>query len=73
MKMVVNKKSSIILTNYEMVITPHQAGYVGELYTSYKELIEGRGMGFTSHLDLTAYSVAVEISKTMTFLKLLTH
>jgi phosphoribosylaminoimidazolecarboxamide formyltransferase/IMP cyclohydrolase len=36
---------------------------------SYREVIEGRGMGFTNHLDLSAYSVAVEISKTMAFLK----
>jgi len=48
---------------------PHQAGYVGESGSSYKELIEGRGMGFTNHIDLSGYSVAVEISKTMAFLK----
>ena len=48
---------------------PHQAGYVGEPGNSYKELIEGRGMGFTNHIDLNGYSVAVEISKTMDFLK----
>lgn len=48
---------------------PHQAGYVGEPGNSYKELIEGRGMGFTNHIDLTGYAVAVEISKTMAFLK----
>ncbi len=47
---------------------PHQAGYVGEPGDSYRELIEGRGMGFTNHLDLTAYSIATEISKTMGFL-----
>ncbi len=47
---------------------PHQAGYVGEPGNSYKELIEGRGMGFTNHIDLNAYAVAVEISKTMAFL-----
>ena len=47
---------------------PHQAGYVGEPGDSYKELIEGRGMGFTNHIDLNGYSVAVEISKTMAFL-----
>ncbi len=47
---------------------PHQAGYVGEPGKSYQELIEGRGMGFTNHLDLSGYSVAVEISKTMAFL-----
>ena len=48
---------------------PHQAGYVGEPGNSYRELIEGRGMGFTNHIDLTGYSVAVEISRTMAFLK----
>jgi len=47
---------------------PHQAGLVGEPGGSYTEVIEGRGMGFTNHLDLTGYSVAVEISKTMAFL-----
>ena len=47
---------------------PHQAGYVGEPGNSYRELIEGRGMGFTNHIDLNAYAVAVEISKTMAFL-----
>jgi AICAR transformylase/IMP cyclohydrolase PurH len=44
---------------------PHQAGFVGEPGNAYRELIEGRGMGFTNHIDLTGYSVAVEISKTM--------
>jgi len=48
---------------------PHQAGYVGEPGNSYIEVIEGRGMGFTNHIDLTGYAVAVEISKTMAFLK----
>jgi phosphoribosylaminoimidazolecarboxamide formyltransferase/IMP cyclohydrolase len=47
---------------------PHQAGYVGEPGNSYQEVIEGRGMGFTNHIDLTGYAVAVEISKTMAFL-----
>src|ERR1035437_593053 len=47
---------------------PHQAGYVGEPGNSYTELIEGRGMGFTNHIDLNGYAVAVEISKTMVFL-----
>jgi len=47
---------------------PHQAGFVGEPGNSYREVIEGRGMGFTNHLDLTGYSVAMEISKTMKFL-----
>jgi len=48
---------------------PHQTGYVGEPGKSYTEVIEGRGMGFTNHIDLNAYAVAVEISKTMAFLK----
>jgi phosphoribosylaminoimidazolecarboxamide formyltransferase/IMP cyclohydrolase len=48
---------------------PHQAGYVGEPGKSYTEVIEGRGMGFTNHIDLNGYAVAVEISKTMEFLK----
>jgi phosphoribosylaminoimidazolecarboxamide formyltransferase / IMP cyclohydrolase len=47
---------------------PHQAGYVGEPQNSYKELIEGRGMGFTNHIDLSAFAVATEISRTMAFL-----
>ncbi len=47
---------------------PHQTGFVGEPGNSYIEVIEGRGMGFTNHIDLTGYSVAVEISKTMAFL-----
>ena len=47
---------------------PHQAGFVGEPGNSYTEVIEGRGMGFTNHIDLTGYSVAVEISRTMAFL-----
>jgi phosphoribosylaminoimidazolecarboxamide formyltransferase/IMP cyclohydrolase len=47
---------------------PHQAGYVGEPGKSYREVIEGRGMGFTNHIDLTGFAVAVEISKTMSFL-----
>ncbi|MBI2836196.1 MAG: hypothetical protein HYX85_00690 [Chloroflexi bacterium] len=48
---------------------PHQAGFIGEPGNSYTEVIEGRGMGFTNHLDLLGYSVAVEISRTMAFLK----
>jgi len=48
---------------------PHQAGFVGEPGGSYTEVIEGRGMGFTNHIDLLGYAVAVEISKTMAFLK----
>jgi phosphoribosylaminoimidazolecarboxamide formyltransferase/IMP cyclohydrolase len=47
---------------------PHQAGYAGEPGGSYREMIEGRGMGFTNHLDLSGFAVAVEISKTMSFL-----
>jgi len=47
---------------------PHQAGLIGEPDNSYTEVIEGRGMGFTNHMDLTGYSVAVEISQTMAFL-----
>jgi AICAR transformylase/IMP cyclohydrolase PurH len=47
---------------------PHQAGFVGEPGSSYTEVIEGRGMGFTNHIDLLGYAVAVEISKTMAFL-----
>ena len=48
---------------------PHQAGYVGEPGGSYEEVIEGRGMGFTNHIDLLGYSVATEISKTLAFLE----
>jgi phosphoribosylaminoimidazolecarboxamide formyltransferase / IMP cyclohydrolase len=47
---------------------PHQAGYVGEPGNSYVELIEGRGMGFTNHIDLSGFAVATEISRTMAFL-----
>lgn len=48
---------------------PHQAGFIGEPGNSYREVIEGRGMGFTNHIDLLGYSVATEVSKTMAFLK----
>jgi phosphoribosylaminoimidazolecarboxamide formyltransferase/IMP cyclohydrolase len=48
---------------------PHQAGFVGEPGDSYREVIEGRGMGFTNHIDLLGYAVAVEISKTMALLR----
>lgn len=48
---------------------PHQTGFVGEPGRSYTEVIEGRGMGFTNHIDLLGYAAAIEISKTMTFLK----
>jgi len=47
---------------------PHQAGFVGEPGNSYVELIEGRGMGFTNHIDLSGFAVATEISRTMAFL-----
>ena len=30
---------------------PHQVGYVGEPGNSYTEVIEGRGMGFTNHIE----------------------
>jgi len=48
---------------------PHQAGYIGEPGNSYTEVIEGRGMGFTNHIDLNGFAVATEMSKTMAFLK----
>ena len=48
---------------------PHQSGFVGEPGQSYTEVIEGRGMGFTNHIDLLGYAAAVEISRTMAFLK----
>jgi len=63
------KEASYELSPLRSGDNPHQAGYVGEPGNSYKELIEGRGMGFTNHLDLNGYAVAVEISKTMEFLK----
>jgi phosphoribosylaminoimidazolecarboxamide formyltransferase/IMP cyclohydrolase len=47
---------------------PHQVGFVGEPGGSYTEVIEGRGMGFTNHIDLSAYATAMEISRTMAFL-----
>jgi phosphoribosylaminoimidazolecarboxamide formyltransferase / IMP cyclohydrolase len=47
---------------------PHQAGFVGEPGGSYTEVIEGRGMGFTNHIDLSGFAVATEISRTMAFL-----
>jgi phosphoribosylaminoimidazolecarboxamide formyltransferase/IMP cyclohydrolase len=47
---------------------PHQAGYIGDPGNSYTDVIEGRGMGFTNHLDLLGFSVAVELSQTMSFL-----
>jgi phosphoribosylaminoimidazolecarboxamide formyltransferase/IMP cyclohydrolase len=50
---------------------PHQPGFIGEPegIPSYREVIPGRGMGFTNHLDLAGYSVAMEISGTMRLLK----
>jgi phosphoribosylaminoimidazolecarboxamide formyltransferase/IMP cyclohydrolase len=63
------KEVSYALSPLRSGDNPHQAGYVGEPGNSYKELIEGRGMGFTNHIDLSGYAVAVEISKTMAFLK----
>jgi len=42
---------------------PHQAGYIGEPGNSYTEVIEGRGMGFTNHIDLNGFAVATEMSK----------
>jgi len=47
---------------------PHQSGFIGEPGNSYTEVIEGRGMGFTNHLDLNGYSVAVEVSRVMALL-----
>lgn len=64
-----NKEAKYALSPLRSGDNPHQAGYVGEPGNSYKELIEGRGMGFTNHIDLNGYAVAVEISKTMAFLK----
>jgi phosphoribosylaminoimidazolecarboxamide formyltransferase/IMP cyclohydrolase len=50
---------------------PHQKGYVGEplMHPSYDDIIEGRGMSNTNHLDLSAFGTAVEISETMKYLK----
>ncbi len=49
---------------------PHQKGLVGEPagIQSYFDVIKGRGMSFTNHLDLVGYATAVEISRTMGFL-----
>jgi phosphoribosylaminoimidazolecarboxamide formyltransferase/IMP cyclohydrolase len=63
------KEVTYILNPLRSGDNPHQAGYVGEPGNSYLELIEGRGMGFTNHIDLNGYAIAVEISKTMAFLK----
>ena len=63
------REASYALTPLRSGDNPHQAGYVGEPGDSYRELMEGRGMGFTNHIDLTGYAVAVEISRTMAFLK----
>jgi phosphoribosylaminoimidazolecarboxamide formyltransferase/IMP cyclohydrolase len=64
-----NKEIQYALSPLRSGDNPHQAGYIGEPGNSYNEVIEGRGMGFTNHIDLNGYSVAVEISKTMAFLK----
>lgn len=64
-----SKEVKYALTPLRSGDNPHQAGFIGEPGNSYTELIEGRGMGFTNHLDLSSYAVAVEISKTMAFLK----
>jgi len=49
---------------------PHLKGLEGEPLnmTSYKGVIEGRGMSLTNHLDLVGYATVMEISKTMEFL-----
>lgn len=63
------KEFTYVLSPLRSGDNPHQAGFIGEPGNSYTEVIEGRGMGFTNHIDLNAYAVAVEISKTMEFLK----
>lgn len=63
-----SKEVSYTLTPLRNGDNPHQTGYIGEPGESYEELIEGRGMGFTNHIDLNAYALAVEISETMAFL-----
>lgn len=63
------KQIEYALTPLRSGDNPHQAGFVGEPGRSYAEVIEGRGMGFTNHIDLLGYAAAVEISKTMAFLK----
>ncbi|MGP8081098.1 MAG: hypothetical protein ACLPVI_11435 [Dehalococcoidales bacterium] len=64
-----NKEVKYVLNPMRSGDNPHQAGYIGEPGNSYTEVIEGRGMGFTNHIDLNGFAVAVEISKTMAFLK----
>ena len=64
-----SKEANYSLSPLRSGDNPHQAGYIGEPGNSYTEVIEGRGMGFTNHIDLNGYAVAVEISKTMAFLK----
>jgi phosphoribosylaminoimidazolecarboxamide formyltransferase / IMP cyclohydrolase len=63
-----HKETKFSLSPLRSGDNPHQAGYVGEPGNSYREVIEGRGMGFTNHIDLTGFVVAVEISRTMNFL-----
>ncbi len=43
------KEANYVLAPLRSGDNPHQAGYVGEPGNSYRELIEGRGMGFTNH------------------------
>jgi len=49
---------------------PHQKGFKGESLRmpSYKDVIAGRGMSFTNHLDLLGLATVMEISRTMNFL-----
>jgi len=49
---------------------PHQRGYIGEPVgrRSYREVIPGRGMGLTNHLDLVGYAIAFEVRETMKYL-----
>lgn len=49
---------------------PHQKGFKGEpaRMQSYRDVIAGRGMSFTNHLDLLGFATAMEISRTMDFL-----
>ena len=62
------KEVNYVLSPLRNGDNPHQAGYVGEPEDSYREAIEGRGMSFTNHIDLSSYALAVEISRTMAFL-----
>ena len=63
------KEVKYVLNQMRSGDNPHQAGYIGEPGNSYTEVIEGRGMGFTNHIDLNGFAVATEMSKTMAFLK----